>query len=237
MTPPTVSPALAEPEVTCGCSCSSTAIRAAGASASTRPHPEASDSCNTPAVEHPPAGPLAAILGQLRYLLTAMSDAQYVQKPVGAFGSSIGGQTRHTLDHVETLIRGYGAGRIDYDHRARGTDVETNRGSAIAAIDRLRPGLLAITRGDLDNPLHFSVMLASDGASIDMPSCVARELAFVQSHTIHHNAMIAAMAQHLGVPVPDRFGYAPSTVAYLEGRMPATAIVDEASPAPATSGG
>jgi hypothetical protein len=45
---------------------------------------------------------------------------------------------------------------------------------------------------------------------------VGRELAFVLSHTVHHNALIAIMAQTLGVPVPARFGYAPSTIAYLE---------------------
>jgi hypothetical protein len=45
---------------------------------------------------------------------------------------------------------------------------------------------------------------------------VGRELAFVLSHTVHHNALIAVMALTLGVSIPDRFGYAPSTIAHLE---------------------
>jgi uncharacterized damage-inducible protein DinB len=39
----------------------------------------------------------------------------------------------------------------------------------------------------------------------------ARELAFVISHTIHHCALMAVLLAVQGIPVPYRFGYAPST--------------------------
>jgi uncharacterized damage-inducible protein DinB len=51
---------------------------------------------------------------------------------------------------------------------------------------------------------------------MEVETTVGRELAFVLSHTVHHNALIAVMARTLGVPVPDLFGYAPSTIAHLE---------------------
>jgi hypothetical protein len=41
-------------------------------------------------------------------------------------------------------------------------------------------------------------------------------LAFVLSHTIHHNAIIGVMANTLDIPLPARFGYAPSTIAHQE---------------------
>ena len=43
-------------------------------------------------------------------------------------------------------------------------------------------------------------------------STVGRELAYVLSHTIHHNAIIGSMVKALGGVLPERFGYAPSTV-------------------------
>ncbi|MEM7623450.1 MAG: hypothetical protein AAF235_09640, partial [Planctomycetota bacterium] len=50
------------------------------------------------------------------------------------------------------------------------------------------------------------------------PSSLGREAAFVLSHTVHHCAMIAVMARSLRIAVPERFGYAPSTVAHLGGK-------------------
>jgi len=59
-------------------------------------------------------------------------------------------------------------------------------------------------------------MLGSELAPVEVETTVGRELAFVLSHTVHHNALIAVMAKTLGVPVPERFGYAPSTIVHLE---------------------
>jgi len=59
-------------------------------------------------------------------------------------------------------------------------------------------------------------MVSSCLPPTEVETTAGRELAFVLSHTIHHNALIDVMARTLGVPVPDRFGYAPSTIAHLE---------------------
>ena len=40
---------------------------------------------------------------------------------------------------------------------------------------------------------------------------VARELAFVVSHTIHHSALVAVLLEHGSRRVPARFGVAPTT--------------------------
>ena len=37
-------------------------------------------------------------------------------------------------------------------------------------------------------------------------------MAYVLSHTIHHNAIVAGIVKSLGVTPPETFGYAPSTL-------------------------
>ena len=50
-----------------------------------------------------------------------------------------------------------------------------------------------------------------DGTQVTAVTSVGRELAFVMSHTIHHLAVIALLLRDLGIEVPPRFGYAPTT--------------------------
>jgi uncharacterized damage-inducible protein DinB len=145
-----------------------------------------------------------------------MTDEQYMRKPVGAVSSTVGGHVRHCLDHVEALLAGLEEGELSYDHRQRGTEVETNREAALDVIRRQERQLLAFPLHVESRPLRLSVMVSSGLPPTEVETTVGRELAFVLSHTVHHNALIAVMARTLGVPVPDCFGYAPSTIAHLE---------------------
>jgi uncharacterized damage-inducible protein DinB len=54
-------------------------------------------------------------------------------------------------------------------------------------------------------------MIARSGEALTGWSTRARELAFVVSHTIHHQAIIALLMSFQGLAVPAQFGYAPST--------------------------
>lgn len=160
--------------------------------------------------------PLAALLRQLDTVLAAVGDAQYVQRPVGVILSSLGGHVRHCLDHVEALLAGIDSGTIDYDRRARGTAVETDRRAARAAIRWLCERLTQLDVCVADHPVQLTALTTADGDAVQVGSTIGRELVFVLSHTIHHNALIAAMCITLGIPLPARFGYAPATIAHLE---------------------
>jgi uncharacterized damage-inducible protein DinB len=159
---------------------------------------------------------LAAVLRQLGEVIGGLTDEQYRQKPVGVVPSSVGGHVRHCLDHVEALLAGVERGAFDYDHRQRGTDVETSRAAALGAIRRLERQLPAFPAYPEGRPLRLSVTVSSALPPVEVATTLGRELAFVLSHTIHHNALIAVLARTLGAPVPERFGYAPSTIAHLE---------------------
>src|SRR6516225_11939610 len=97
------------------------------------------------AVQHLPAAilPIVAVLRQLADVIRALSDVQYRRKPVGYASSNVGGHVRHCLDHVEALLAGLEEGELSYDHRQRGTEVETNREAALDVIRLQERQLLA----------------------------------------------------------------------------------------------
>lgn len=54
-------------------------------------------------------------------------------------------------------------------------------------------------------------MISPSGDSVTGWSTLARELAFVVSHTIHHQAIIGVLLAIHGHAVPERFGHSPAT--------------------------
>jgi uncharacterized damage-inducible protein DinB len=156
--------------------------------------------------------PLVGLLHQLFDLVETLTDEEYTRKPVGVVESSIGGHVRHDLDHIEALLRGLRAGEVCYDHRDRGTDVETDRVAAMGAMLRLERELTAFPWAAVPHLLKLSALVAPDRPPVVAVTSPDRELAFVVSHTIHHNALIAVMAKLLGADLPPDFGYAPSTL-------------------------
>jgi uncharacterized damage-inducible protein DinB len=163
-------------------------------------------------------GPLVGLLDQLLDLVESLPDEEYARKPVGVVQSSVGGHVRHNLDHVEALLRGLRAGEVNYDHRDRRTDVERDRLVAMAEILRLKQELNAFPWHAVPHPVELTALVAPDRPPVTAVTSAERELAFVVSHTIHHNAIIGIMARLLGTELPTDFGYAPSTVAHQRSR-------------------
>ncbi|HXW08317.1 MAG TPA: DinB family protein [Vicinamibacterales bacterium] len=165
-----------------------------------------------PAVDtYSAAAPLVRLLRQLAGVLEGLADSSYRAEQARGVSGSIGSHVRHCLDHVDALLTGLPAGRVDYDARRRGTTVESSRAAAIAETIRLCRALDGIRGQDLDQPLVLAGALDTNGPQMSARSSVGRELAFVVSHTIHHLAVIALLLRELGIAVPPRFGYAPST--------------------------
>ena len=162
--------------------------------------------------------PLVGLLRQLSALIETLTDDEYTRKPVGVVESSIGGHVRHDLDHIAALLRGLPTGDVCYDHRDRGTDVERDRGAARDAILRLEGELLAFAWDDLPRVVTLSALVAPDLPPVLTSTSPERELAFVVSHTVHHNALIGVMVKLLGAEVPADFGYAPSTLTHRKAR-------------------
>jgi len=158
-----------------------------------------------------PYAALSGLLSDLAAVLLQVPATVYSAKPLPGVSGSIGEHVRHVLDHVTALVGTASQQVLTYDHRERGTALEADGRAAIAAIMRLK-GLLDDAQDDrLEQHVTVSVVIERGAAPVLMRSTRRRELAFVISHTIHHQALIAVLLAAAGEPVPAAFGLAPST--------------------------
>lgn len=156
--------------------------------------------------------PLSRLLSELAVVLARLTDEQYVRHPVGSFRSSIGAHVRHCLDHYRALIAAASTGELNYDNRERNTAIELDRHAAMVELASLRDRIGMLSTQAISRDVWLTTLLASDGKSVKVASSLGREVSFVISHTVHHNAVLAAMLNELGVESPARLGYAPATI-------------------------
>ena len=126
---------------------------------------------------------------------------------------SIGEHVRHCLDHVSAFTAALAGEELSYDHRQRGTTLEIDPRAAVDEIERLFVRLESVPPTSLDRPITLTSLVAVGRPPLTMRTTIARELAFVVQHTIHHCALIAVLVEWQGGRVPHGFGLAPSTAA------------------------
>ena len=158
-----------------------------------------------------PVQPLAGLLQQMRSMIERMDDDDYAAPAPGRSSGGVGGHVRHCLDHVGALISATRSGIVEYDRRDRGTSVETCRAAAVHRAGELLAQLTVLDSSMLDEPLLVETQIDPSGAMILTRSTVCREVAFVISHTIHHNAIVAQLLAGRAVTLDARFGVAPAT--------------------------
>jgi len=155
-----------------------------------------------------------ALIGRLDELaetLLATPEDVYRARIEPPVSGSIGEHVRHTLDHLSAVLANDGIEPLTYDRRERGTAVETDPSAALRQIFRMKSGLERLRGLSMDEPVAVRSQVSTDGASVLAWSTIGRELAFVKSHTIHHQALIAVLLAWHGVDVAPRFGVAAST--------------------------
>jgi uncharacterized damage-inducible protein DinB len=158
-------------------------------------------------------------LDDIAAIVMSIGEAAYVARPIAEVSGSIGEHVRHCLDHISVLVGAAPSMPLSYDRRERGTAVERDPAAALRLIMRLKSAIDRWHERSLDEPLCVSSMLTAAGDSVTGWSTLGRELAFVNSHTIHHQAMIAVLLSLLGLEVPDRLGLAPATPTKHSGAM------------------
>ena len=160
---------------------------------------------------HATVTPLLDLLHQMRTTIDRLDDIDYAMPAPGRTSGGIGGHVRHCLDHVSALVEGIRTGLCAYDRRQRGTVVETSRAAAVEAITDTMIALLHLDAASLDAEILVEAQLEPAGARGVSRSSVCREVAFLVSHTVHHNAIVGQLLQTRGLTVAPRFGLAPAT--------------------------
>lgn len=145
-------------------------------------------------------------------LLLEISDSAYTDV-TDPFTASLGKHMRHITDHYEQLLGGLDKNRVDYDARDRNEIVESVRNEMIKLVRSLISQLSSLADSS-DCTLAVVLSVDENACTPEVPSTLARELVFLQSHTTHHCAIISAMLKLQGLYVPDSFGIAPSTLKY-----------------------
>jgi uncharacterized damage-inducible protein DinB len=138
----------------------------------------------------------------------------HIQRPY--FESSLGKHLRHILDHYSCFRRGYADGFIDYDQRLRETQVEVDKDYALSVLQQIIAFLSELKPLANANE-SLQVLMCNDENIPDgkvTQSSLGREMQFLQSHSVHHFALMAAMLRISGQFVDENFGVAPSTIVH-----------------------
>ena len=142
-------------------------------------------------------------------LIERLDDVTYRRSANGT--GSVGGHFRHNLDFANSYLNGIAEGRIDYSARERDVRVETDRGYAIRKLSSAIHRMGGLT----DEMFECAIYVRSEvDPATWLQSSIARELEFLNSHTVHHHALIAEKLAGFGIVVAENFGVASSTLEY-----------------------
>lgn len=140
--------------------------------------------------------------------LSSLPPKQFTQSLRPAFESTIGAHFRHVLEHYRCFLRQLPAACVCYDARERDQILERDLNYAVRTIDDLLRGMRA-----LDQSTELQI---KDGPSgLILRTTTERELLFLQSHTVHHYAIAAAMGRQLGTVAAPGFGVALATQQHI----------------------
>ena len=150
---------------------------------------------------------------EIKSQLSELSTALYTRKPQFAEGS-VGVHVRHIIEHYHMLFDGLSNGMICYDNRARSELLEQSTVAAISALAGISSRLQMLI-GENNDPLILKAAVSGySNEQLSTQTTLIRELMFIHSHTIHHQAIISMILKAEAVDVPDNFGVAPATLQF-----------------------
>ena len=145
-------------------------------------------------------------------LLLILDSEQYGSGLKPAFQATIGAHYRHLTEHYRCLFTQITKGVFCYDKRGRDEQLEIDREYALRSIADIIGQLETIDFALFDQQYH----IVDHQLAAPLAATLQRELLFLQSHTAHHYAIIAAMARGLGKQPMRDFGVAIATIKHRD---------------------
>lgn len=153
------------------------------------------------------------ILSQLVEVTQSLSQSQFIRPIALLSGNSISKHLRHVLEFYDIMLKGNEVGVINYDSRKHDTQLENDKKAAIAKMQEM---MLMLSKMGNTKPLRMEGCYGDE--KYEIPTNVAREMAYNIEHAVHHMAIIriALNTEFPEVKVDKNFGVAYSTVKYQE---------------------
>jgi len=157
--------------------------------------------------------PIQQVFVQLSQTLNQLSNDEYTRPSKVLLNATIGQHVRHIIELFQCLGKGYNDGIVNYEKRKRDYQIETDKELATSLLKEIYQD---IDRSNKDIFLEAEDYCDSMQAT-SIPSNYYRELAYNLEHTIHHMALIRVGINEVsGIPLPEEFGVAYSTVKYRQ---------------------
>lgn len=148
-----------------------------------------------------------AALDEGAQLLTILDTTHYSAEFKPAFHSTIGAHFRHVLEHYRCLFSQLETGTVCYDDRARDQLLECDAEYAAVTIAQMKEQLTSLE----PESIAHEIWVQDQQSDAPVASSLDRELLFLQSHTVHHYAIIGAMTRAFGKQPEADFGVAIAT--------------------------
>ena len=143
-------------------------------------------------------------------LINVITDAQYSDKSVAPYYSSIGGHMRHILDIFDCIFEGLESRKVDLAARKRNELVEEYTVHGLQYFESIITKLNTLESCNFDEIVEVKDDLGLGEVTANYT--LASALIQAHSHATHHFASIGYIISQLGIDLPDAdFGYNPTT--------------------------
>lgn len=158
-------------------------------------------------------------------LLASIKQEHFTHSCKPTFHSTIGAHFRHVLEHYRCIVSQIEQSEVNYDLRERDQLLECDLSYAVSALQELRTAISNLN----DQAFAKSYTILDQQVGTPINTSLERELLFLQSHTLHHYAMIGGMVRILGMNTDADFGVAIATRVH-EQENASNTLIGDASP-------
>lgn len=156
--------------------------------------------------------------------LQRLTSEQFQRALEPVFQSTVGAHFRHLLEHYGCFFADLESATLCYDARPRDLTLEQDINHALATIGQYIEQLSQLDLSIAERQLSLKDQQVENVLSTNL----SRELLFLQAHTVHHYAIVAAMARAMGQPTSGDFGLAIATRKHLMNCQKAALPLDQA---------